>query len=135
MVLQPEYTLPQELATNDNLTHELINDQIFQNILYILRGNWAAWDTINTSGALSLDVNTGRVMMFVARSIGNIGTSPAGHKFLVDNSEVVSYTSTEIGAGKSPFFYPVFNLSAGIHTFSLEKIRSTSLFDFAVWEF
>ena len=89
MTLQPEYTLPQELATNDNLTHELINDQIFQNILYILRGNWAAWDTVNTSGALSLDVNTGRVVVLFtfskfASGQGGIGTSPTANFKIIE---------------------------------------------------
>ena len=137
MALQPEYTLPQELAANANLTHDLVNDQIFQNMLYILQGNFATWDDVNTDGALTLTTYRGKVMLSV-RVNGNLSGEQL--TFTIDGTDLDKRIRTLPANDDYSTYviFPLFNLSNGLHTFEVAKKENdltTNLTEFAVWEF
>ena len=152
MTLQPVYTEPVEIETGDNLTHEVVNEQLLQNILFLRKNEStiAVWDnTLTTDLSFPLTLFTGHIMLYMKMTaLGTSNFTDSNSEYTVfiddvsDSNNRISSTSISIsGRAKksSTIFRPFFNLSIGTHIFTAVLSRrgtaiKSTLNEFAIWQ-
>ena len=136
MTLTPVWTNPVELNSDDNLTGEVINEQILQNILFLREATLVTWNSsvaLRVEGSLSyvdvtVPVATGALMMYIRL---NHSTDWALNLYVDDT---LSFNVREFGSGRRNLI-TAFGINLGSRVISLvgNAISAGRVQEFIIW--